>query len=195
MSYKHNAGPTERYDVMAAHQFCVMAGLGLRGNHKFLDIGCGPLRGGRLFIPYLKKGKYYGIEPNKSAVHKALRSELGGEIVEVKEPRFFYFDDFKISRIGQEFDYALAQSIFTHATQDQIKTCISELAPRLRIALAATFFEGEEDYSGDTWVAPRAYYTFNFFEGVAHENNLTASRLMYNHPFGQKWILLKNDKN
>src|SRR5262245_46565510 len=44
-------GPVERYDIVAAMMFSLLAALGLRGHHRLLDIGCGSLRVGRLLIP------------------------------------------------------------------------------------------------------------------------------------------------
>ena len=37
---------------------------GLRETHRIADLGCGLLRVGRLLIPYLLPGRYYGMEPN-----------------------------------------------------------------------------------------------------------------------------------
>ena len=63
--YRAFVGLPQKYDLVAANQFCILTTLGLRENHKLLDIGCGSLRGGRLFIPYLLPNGYYGIEPEK----------------------------------------------------------------------------------------------------------------------------------
>ena len=51
--YRAYVGSPKAYDVTAATQFALMVGLGLREDHTLLDIGCGSLCGGRLFIPYL----------------------------------------------------------------------------------------------------------------------------------------------
>ena len=49
---------------MGATQFALLSALGLPEDDRLLDIGCGSLRGGRLFITYLAEGGYTGIEPN-----------------------------------------------------------------------------------------------------------------------------------
>lgn len=37
-------GPPAQYDFMGATQFRLLAGLGLREEHRIVDIGCGSLR-------------------------------------------------------------------------------------------------------------------------------------------------------
>jgi len=64
-NYRAYVGPVEKYDLVAANQFNLLTMLGLRENHFLLDVGCGSLRGGRLFIPYLLPHHYFGIEPNE----------------------------------------------------------------------------------------------------------------------------------
>lgn len=64
-SYREYVGPETEYDLIGAMQFRLLSTLGLRENHKLLDFGCGSLRAGRLFIPYLNPGNYTGVEPNE----------------------------------------------------------------------------------------------------------------------------------
>ena len=61
--YRAYVGPPEDYDLIAAMTFNLLTTLGLRQHHSLLDIGCGSLRIGRLLIPYLNRGKYFGVEP------------------------------------------------------------------------------------------------------------------------------------
>src|SRR5260221_10635897 len=65
--YRAFVGPEDGYDRMSAMQFNLLTFLGLREDHYPLYIGCGSLRAGRLFIPYLKPGRYFGIEPQEAA--------------------------------------------------------------------------------------------------------------------------------
>ena len=69
----------ERYDLGAALQFGLLTALGLREDHALLDIGCGSLRAGRLFIVYLRPGRYVGIEPEQWLLDEGIRQELGQE--------------------------------------------------------------------------------------------------------------------
>ena len=112
MDYRTAVGPPELYDVMGAHQFCVLISEGLRDYHKLLDIGCGSLRGGRLFIPYLSVGNYYGVEPKKNLIHYGVVNELGWDILEVKQPKFYNIGMGDIFRFDTKFDFILAQHRF-----------------------------------------------------------------------------------
>ena len=82
--YKPYVGPDDKYDLIASMQFNLLTFMGLRDYHKLLDIGCGSLRVGRLLIPYLLKGNYFGLEPEKWLVNEALANELGRDILGTK---------------------------------------------------------------------------------------------------------------
>src|SRR3990172_12495843 len=86
--YRAYVGPPEKYDLVAASQFNLLTWLGLRESHFLLDIGCGSLRAGRLFIPYLLPGHYFGIEPEQWLIEDGIKNELGPDILRVKRPVF-----------------------------------------------------------------------------------------------------------
>ena len=90
--YRAYVGPPEDYDLVAAMAFNLLTTLGLRQHHSLLDIGCGSLRIGRLLIPYLNRGKYFGVEPNEWLVDEGIRRELGETLVQIKRPTFFFSD-------------------------------------------------------------------------------------------------------
>ena len=70
--YSAYVGPPALYDFMGATQFRLLTTLGLRDTHNLLDFGCGSLRAGRLLIPYLLPGRYFGVEPNAWLVEEAI---------------------------------------------------------------------------------------------------------------------------
>ena len=88
--YRAYVGPPEDYDLIAAMTFNLLTTLGLRQHHSLLDIGCGSLRIARLLIPYLNRGKYFGVEPNQWLVEEGIRREVGESLVEIKHPTFFF---------------------------------------------------------------------------------------------------------
>jgi cyclopropane fatty-acyl-phospholipid synthase-like methyltransferase len=193
MNYRSAVGPERVYDVRGALQFCTMIELGLRDTHTMLDIGCGSLRGGRLFIAYLRRGKYYGVEPNMELVRAGIENELGLDILKVKAPTFSDTSMFEFSKLGKEFDYLLAQSIFSHTTQDQVHLCIKEAERVMHdtSVFVANFKVGEEDYTGDSWHYPRTIrYTEKFFVDIALSNGLIYKQIK---PYGSNgmWFTLK----
>src|SRR5947209_19510209 len=88
--YRAFVGDTQTYDIFSHMQFSLMTLLGLRENHTLLDIGCGSLRAGKLFIMYLLADRYFGIEPEQWLVQEGIERELGAEIVGRKRPRFLH---------------------------------------------------------------------------------------------------------
>lgn len=185
-------GPSERYDLMAAAQFSLLTHLGLREEHALLDVGCGSLRGGRLFIPYLLPGRYFGIEPERDVLEAGIREEVGRDQIELKRPMFSHVDDFRLTVFDRRFDFILAQSIFSHASRAQIEFCLAQAAEALEPggALVATFLEGQEDYAGDTWVYPDCIpYRHATIRELVSAAGLTFADVDWPHPNQQRWFV------
>src|SRR5205085_2067003 len=140
--YRAYVGPPEDYDLIAAMAFNLLTTLGLRQHHSLLDVGCGSLRIGRLLIPYLNRGKYFGVEPNKWLVEEGIRRELGQSLVEIKRPTFLFTSSPEnIGELETAFNFAVAQSIFSHCGLDLIQAWLSVISGSLARdgALIATF--------------------------------------------------------
>jgi hypothetical protein len=76
--YRAWVGPPKEYDLIAAsYQVSLLRAAGLRETHKLCDVRCGSLRGGRMLIPYLLPGNYYGIEPDKKILDAGIKNEVG----------------------------------------------------------------------------------------------------------------------
>ena len=103
---------------------------GLEPHHKFLDVGCGVLRGGLHFIDYLEPGNYYGIEAQEARI-AAGEWELRQAQLEHKKPNLLVNEAFELDRFGETFDYALALSLFTHLDLNHIVRCLYEVGNSL----------------------------------------------------------------
>ena len=195
--YRAFIGPPEKYDIVAANQFNLLTQLGLREHHYFLDIGCGSLRGGRLFIPYLLPNRYFGIEPEQWLIENGIKNNVGEDLIRIKQPKFSNDKNFTLSIFEKKFDFILAQSIFSHASPSQIKQCLSE-AKKVMIStsvFAATFVKSDKNRDGDDWIYPECGgYTFEFISSIVAEVGLFCKPLKWNHPNEQTWILI-TDKN
>jgi SAM-dependent methyltransferase len=195
--YRAYVGPPEDYDLIAAMTFNLLTTLGLRQHHSLLDIGCGSLRIGRLLIPYLNRGKYFGLEPHQWLVEAGIKHELGEEVVQIKRPTFFFSDSpDTVARAKVLFDFALAQSIFSHCGLDLIKGWLSAVSRSLAQggALVATFLPGEEDSLRTGWIYPECVnYRPTTLERVAAEVNLRFQILDWKHP-RQTWALFATPK-
>ncbi|MCC2671833.1 MAG: Methyltransferase type 12, partial [Armatimonadetes bacterium] len=192
-SHRWFVGPVDQYDRSAAMQFTLLTLLGLREHHSLLDIGCGSLRAGRLFIPYLLPGYYCGLEPERWLVENGLETELGREIARLKQPTFSHDDNFTLTTFERSFDFLIAQSVFSHATMAQIRRCLSQAREVMTPSslFAATFRRGDFDYTGSEWVYPGcSTYRLETFAGMAEENGLGCAALTWPHSNGQTWVVL-----
>ncbi len=108
--YRAYVGPPEDYDLIAAMTFNLLTTLGLRQHHSLLDVGCGSLRIGRLLIPYLNRGKYFGVEPNEWLVKEGIKRELGEALLQIKHPTFFFSNSPEtIAQAKVSFDFAVTK--------------------------------------------------------------------------------------
>jgi cyclopropane fatty-acyl-phospholipid synthase-like methyltransferase len=192
--YSAYVGPPAQYDFMGAMQFRLACSLGLRETHKFLDFGCGSLRAGRLLIPYLNEGCYFGIEPNAWLLDEALQHEVGHEIVRRKACRFDNNAAFDSSVFGEQFDFIVAQSIFSHAGRAQIELCLRGFKQTLKPngIVMATFLptnDPAQDHKADDWVYPGCVqYLPDSIEYFAKQAGLHTMQIPWHHP-RQTWFL------
>ncbi|HEY3852993.1 MAG TPA: class I SAM-dependent methyltransferase [Verrucomicrobiae bacterium] len=132
------------WDEMGPRQFNFLVSAGLAPHHRMIDIGCGCLRAGIHFVPYLGNGNYFGIDINASLIEAGKRELVRkGIALHEKRPNLQVNSQFKMTQFGVKFDFALAQSVFTHLYVNHIGRCLVEvgkvLAPDGKFF--ATFFQ------------------------------------------------------
>lgn len=166
---------------------------GLRPTHKFLDIGCGTLRGGRHFIRYLDAGNYAGMDISFKAIEygNSLVSEEG---LSDKQPRLLIsrnrdleFKEFS----GETFDYLLAQSVFTHLMPEHIDECFQHIGTIM--GTGSRFFFTFYEASAVMQVGLKDFmYPLSFFESLAEKYRfkLADCSVEYSHPRRQKMVRL-----
>ena len=137
----HRAAVGGMWEEIGELQFEFLVGQGLTPEHYLLDVGCGGLRGGVHFVKYLEPGHYFGIDKSAKLL-AAGESELERAGVTDKHPTLVARSDFVAANLGQSFDFALAQSLFTHLPFNSIVRCIAEVDRALRPGgrFYATFF-------------------------------------------------------
>jgi SAM-dependent methyltransferase len=195
--YRAYVGPMDTYDLVAATQFNLLTSLGLREHHYLLDIGCGSLRAGRLFIPYLQPEHYCGIEPNSWLIKEGIQNECGYDLIALKKPSFDSNYEFQSTMFRRKFDFVLIHSIFTHATQKQITNCLSETVRVIKpnTVFAVTFIEGSEDYEGDEWVYPNVVaYKMSTMQALMERFDLCFQPFDWPHPNKHTWLLMSPTK-
>jgi SAM-dependent methyltransferase len=120
------------WEEAGAAQFRFLYDRGLKPQHYLLDIGCGSLRGGVKFIPYLDAGHYMGVDQEPLLIQLGLEKELDPALNAAKRPRFLISDSFQFEQLDHRPDYALAVSLFTHLPEPLILDCLRKLRKFIR---------------------------------------------------------------
>lgn len=131
------------WEAHGRFQFEYLKARGLAPSDVFLDIGCGSLRGGVHFIPYLDRGNYLGVEMSPDLLRAGIDHELPAETREAKAPELVVSDSFEFERLSRQPTYAFAGSVFSHLTEDDIRLCLSNLRRQAAdgCKFYATYFE------------------------------------------------------
>ncbi|MCK5345929.1 MAG: class I SAM-dependent methyltransferase, partial [Candidatus Heimdallarchaeota archaeon] len=204
--YRAYVGPPKNYDLIAAMTFNLLTTLGLRQHNRLLDIGCGSLRVGRLFIPYLNAGNYTGIEPNRWLVEEGITREIGPDLIKIKKPHFLFTDNAGGLNKSLMFNFVVAQSVFSHCSLKLMERWLKEVFPHIHSngALIATFKQGEkdffhikgifeEDYKDEGWIYPKCpSYREETIKKLAHKVGFKFKILDWKHP-GQTWALFSKE--
>lgn len=178
------------WDEIGALQYEFLLRKGLLPHHYLLDIGCGSLRAGIHFIPYLEAGHYLGIDKEESLIRSGIERELGLRLFEEKRPQLMVSDSFEFAKFDARPDYALAQSLFTHLPPEIIRLCLAKLRPVIRDdgVFFATYFETGTPASNPS--KPHDHlkfaYTRREMEGLGVEQGWEMEYLGdWEHPRGQ----------
>jgi len=141
----HREAVGGEWETIGKLQFDFLVAQGLRPEHNMLDVGCGSLRGGLHFVRYLERGHYVGLDVSADLLEAGKR-ELADAGLADKEATLVHTNKFDVTQLGRTFDYALAQSVFTHLPLNPIIRCLVMMDRYLTPAgrFYATFFENPE---------------------------------------------------
>jgi SAM-dependent methyltransferase len=139
------------WETMGRFQLDYLVGQGLEPQHRFLDVGCGSLRAGTQLVDYLAPGNYYGIDINESLIEAGYTRELtDGQRAKLPRANLRSTDRFDAD-FGVEFDMAIAQSVFTHVSLNDIRLCLYRVAQQMKVGgrFYASFFRPPKDFPLD----------------------------------------------
>lgn len=145
----------------------------------------------------MEPGHYYGIDPNQWLIDEGIRHELGKRLFESKRPVFSNDAEFNLSLFDRKFDFLMAQSIFSHTSQSQMRKILSEAAKVMhdRSIFLATYIPGDSDYAGKEWSYPDGVsFTFNFVHKCSAEAELECAPVNWFHP-KQQWLVFYRGAN
>jgi hypothetical protein len=186
--YRAYVGPPFNYDINGGLQFQFMLDLGLREYHRFLEVGCGSLRLGRLLMMYLLPGRYYGVEPNEKILNEGLEHNLGSSqpeknpFIKLKQPKFSNNADFEFSFVEKKVDFVIAQSIVSHtgvSETDKLFFSVSKVINDTGIAMITYIrcADPEKNNTRDGWFYPECItYTDTYMAKVASKYGFIAYR-------------------
>ena len=191
-------------------QFDFMLAQGLEPYMRFIDVGCGSFRGGVHFIQYLDAGNYFGIDANESLLAAGIEKELKPAGLESKlsQQNLLVDSGFRFELFNTKFDFALAQSVFTHLPLNHIRLCLIKLAGSMNKngKFYATFFECPIENSIELEIVHQPgkqvsypdrdpyHYKKSDFEWIAKELPWDIIYIGdWNHPRAQKMICFKKN--
>ena len=130
-------------------QFDYLISHGLKPGMRMLEIGCGNLRAGRLFIEHLDAGDYYGIDISPDILLAAQRTAAEAGL-QHKLPHLTLVQDLKLEFLpAGYFDVVHAHSVFSHSPIEVIDECLAHVG---RVMKPDGFFD----------------FTFDRTEGAEH---------------------------
>ena len=131
-------------------QFGYLIGHGLKPGDRMLEIGCGNLRAGRLFIDYLDAGNYYGIDISPDIL-LAAAGTVAEYRLQAKLPHLTLVRDMSLGFLpDRHFTVVHAHSVFSHSPIDVIDECLRTVR---RVMAPGGFFD----------------FTFDRTEGGEHQ--------------------------
>ncbi|GAA3474360.1 class I SAM-dependent methyltransferase [Nonomuraea roseola] len=117
----------ERWLKLGKTQFDYLVKHGLLPEHRMLEIGCGNLRAGRLFIDYLHSGHYYGVDISPDILFAAQQTLADFDLRD-KLPHLTPVHDLRFDFLPDEyFDVVHAHSVFSHSPPRVIEECFAHV--------------------------------------------------------------------
>ena len=171
-------------------QFDFLLSKGLTSESYLLDIACGSLRLGVKVIPFLDRGHYLGIEKESGLVKAGLEKELDPQVRTDKQPNIIISASFEFEKLGQQADFAIAQSLFTHIPASHINLCFRQLYPWLKDngVFFATFHETERKVTNPKKPHDHGYFAYTKTEmcDLGKANGFTSNYIGdWDHPRDQ----------
>jgi SAM-dependent methyltransferase len=119
-------------------QFQYLVTHGLRRDMRMLEIGCGNLRAGRLFIDYLGVGHYHGVDISPEILTAAAETVTSYRL-QSRRPRITLVSDLELGFApDHRFDVVHAHSVFSHSPVDVIEQCLANVG---RVLAPSGFFD------------------------------------------------------
>jgi hypothetical protein len=119
--------------------------------------------GGVQFINYLDYGNYLGMEREQGLIESGIREELGRGLMRIKSPQLVVSDTFEFEKFSRRPKFAIAQSLFTHLAEADIRLCLEKLRAFIDPGgrLYATYFIVDRDKTR-LWRRSHSHRSFRY---------------------------------
>ena len=189
-----------RWEEIGKLQFNFLLDRGLKPNSFLLDIACGSLRLGVKAIPYLEPSHYLGIEKESGLVKAGIEKELEPRLREIKLPNIVISNSFEFKKLGQQADFAIAQSLFTHLPPRLINLCFKNLYLHLNDGgvFYATYYRTDQKINNPKRSHDHGHFAYTQDEMICfgETNGFTANYIGdWNHPRNQVIVEYKKANN
>ena len=131
------------WDQIGELQVRTLLELGLKRDHRLLDVGCGSLRLGSKIVDILAPANYFGTDLNESLLEAGYDKELrSAQKKLLPRENLICHDATQSFPFNQTFDFVIAFSLFTHLNLTQVNLTLHSIAKKIGShgLLAATFF-------------------------------------------------------
>jgi SAM-dependent methyltransferase len=113
-------------------QFDYLIRHGLQPGDRMLEIGCGDLRAGRLFIDYLDASNYYGIDISPDIL-LAAQETVDEYKLQAKLPHLELVKDLQFRFLpAEQFTVVHAHGVFSHSPIEMISECLANVSRVMR---------------------------------------------------------------
>jgi SAM-dependent methyltransferase len=174
-NFHAQVGPPELWDIKRKfqHDFCLE--MGLKKKHRFLDIGCGVLRGGIPIISHLYSGRYIGVDVREETI-KIAHEELMAHKLVYKKPELLVCEDIGDLPVEGPIDFVWAFSVLFHMHDEILVKCMSTVK---RILAADGVFYANVDTSSKldgSWKGfPKVHRSLETMTALAEDAGFSAS--------------------
>ncbi len=194
VAVEFNLAPDEYFSLWDDYgdwQLDALRKVGLQPHHRLLDVGCGAMRLGLSAVEYLDNGNYFGIDafPPYISVARELAIRTGIK----KTFSLLVSGDFAVDQFNTRFDYANAQSVFTHLSGAECDRCMAAIRRVMKpdSIFLFTYLIGAPRTQGLLYSAVQPMRRFamtdpDFFSELGKRHGAIFEKLDIAHPSGQQ---------
>jgi SAM-dependent methyltransferase len=121
-----------QFDNHRIFQIRMLKQQGLQPQHRFLELGCGPLTAAIPVIDYINAGNYFGVDIRSPVLDMGWR-EIGKHHLSSKNPHLICSNSFGDDELrpDEKFDFIFSFSVLYHLSDDILNAYFAAVARRL----------------------------------------------------------------